>query len=104
MPIVEGNQQVNIKPESSRERSHKVLTGVIAVLVVLVVIGSILVAIYTLNSTDTKEQPTTVIRTKDNIIVNDVDDLKKLEKEINSVDLNELTKDLDKNDKDAAGF
>lgn len=104
MPIVEGSQQVNNRPESPRESSHRVLTVVIAVLVVLVVIGSILVAIYTLNSTSTKEQPATVIRTKDNIIVNDVDDLKKLEKEINAVDLNELTKDLDKNDKDAVDF
>lgn len=104
MPIVEGSQQVNTKPESPRESSHRVLTVVIAVLVVVVVIGSILVAMYTLSSTDTKEQPATVIRTKDNIIVNDVDDLKKLEKEINSVDFGELTAGLDKNDKDAAGF
>ena len=95
----EANDKMNDK--NIPQKSKKLLTYVAIVLIVLVIFVIAWVFIVKQQSKVSVPEPVTTTEVQD---VKSDNDLKKLEDEVKGTDIDNLSKDLDQNDKDAAEF
>jgi len=95
----EANDKMNDK--NIPQKSKKLLTYVAIVLIVLVIFVIAWVFIVKQQSKVSVPEPVTTTEVQD---VKSDNDLKKLEDEVKGTDIDNLSKDLEQNDKDAAEF